>query len=210
MTWTRKPLVTEGEAFRNDHPVSGAQTNDHTEVNTMKRNSKRIFVALLAICALAAGGAAFTHHAPPMPLGLRPDDDTAPATPTVLDQTGEDHHVNRTSLPTAPTGPPTPIRCPPARSSRPGSMSARAVRSTGPRARPRRRALRPTSPATWRPRPTPAVRRWRARRCSTSRLATRGPAPARKATNWKATDPRGGESTGRPALPSRISSGHAK
>ena len=26
----------------------------------MKRNSKRIFVALLAICALAAGGAAFT------------------------------------------------------------------------------------------------------------------------------------------------------
>ncbi len=96
MTWTRKPLVTEGEAFRNDHPVSGAQTNDHTEVNTMKRNSKRIFVALLAICALAAGGAAFTAAITGGPTNAVAgfaqttiNGATVNSTHWVLDQTGE-------------------------------------------------------------------------------------------------------------------------
>src|SRR5690242_11042710 len=60
MTLTRKPLVTEAKAFVDDRPVSGPQPMTIWRSLQMKRNKKRILVAILAICALAAGGAAFT------------------------------------------------------------------------------------------------------------------------------------------------------
>ena len=60
MTLTRKPLVTEGNAFVKT-TRSAERPKDHMEVTAMKRNKKRLAIVVLAICALAAGGAALTN-----------------------------------------------------------------------------------------------------------------------------------------------------
>src|SRR5271157_2361989 len=55
----QKTAVHGCEAISNDRPVSGANRRPRRSL-LMKRNRKRVFAAILAVCALAAGGAAFT------------------------------------------------------------------------------------------------------------------------------------------------------